>query len=481
MTKPDKTTSFVKFRNVNMLLYKTDNTTGLPILYLQDHKKALWNKFHKKYPNGMQCTTFMTRLEGSRFVYKENLSGLCSTCNELGYKVFEKIELLIDAQIKNNGLKCKDFAANLKVSPTGAALHSPCISHCLQQAFNSCHLDHPKICENCDELFTLFKNLKTNIDSEFHNSLTKYQSQLIYFMAHHARKTYLNALIKVELARLDANSALLIVDYKMRILPQNAPETKSEFFGKRGWTLHSVLIYTKNTEINNLDIQAFDHWSNDTKQDACNEWYISNYTDNSNAILETITGIRNLHEWSWPDDEAEIGYDSSVFRLVDRYQPVLNRLSKPGTDAFFIYMRFFFWLQLQKTSIVMLALRVFFYRISLNVKNNSNDDLETINLTDTAEIEVFVAGWCRKEKHKRKSIKRLPPQVKSLLETMFHTGTATPRNKMLATEMQQELLISSQEGEIGEADVPKVSTISNWISGFSRTWKRAMAECSLDE
>ena len=88
-----------------MSSYKTDESSGLPILYLQDHKKALWNKFHEEYPNGMQRTTFMTRLEGGRFVYKENLGGLCTTCNELGYEVFEELELFIDTRIKSIELK----------------------------------------------------------------------------------------------------------------------------------------------------------------------------------------------------------------------------------------------------------------------------------------------------------------------------------------------------------------------------------------
>ena len=73
------------------------------------------------------------------------------------------------------------------------------------------------------------------------------------------------------------------------------------------------------------------------------------------------------------------------------------------------------------------------------------------------------------------------PQVKSLLETMFHTGTASSRNKMSATEMQQELLRHSQEGEINEVDILEVSTISNQIRGFSRAQKKAMAERSLEE
>ncbi|CAG8777053.1 13380_t:CDS:2, partial [Cetraspora pellucida] len=74
---------FTTKENVNMSLYKTDESTGLPILYLQDHKKALWNKFHKEYPNG----------------------GLCTTCNELGYEVFEELESLINTRIKNTELK----------------------------------------------------------------------------------------------------------------------------------------------------------------------------------------------------------------------------------------------------------------------------------------------------------------------------------------------------------------------------------------
>ncbi|RIB23577.1 hypothetical protein C2G38_2170852 [Gigaspora rosea] len=126
------------------------------------------------------------------------------------------------------------------------------------------------------------------------------------------------------------------------------------------------------------------------------------------------------------------------------------------------------------------------------VNEDRSDNLETIDLTNTAEIKTytesdgyqkFVAGWCLKKKQKRSraSVKRLTPQVKGLLETIFHTGTASPRNKMSVIEMQQELLSQSQEGEINETDIPEVSTISNWIGGFARAWKRAMAERSLEE
>jgi hypothetical protein len=82
-----------------MSSYKTDNASGLPVLYLQDHKQALWNQFHEKYPNGMQRTSFMARLDGKRFVYKEDLDGLCLECNECGYQIFANIEEKIKMNI----------------------------------------------------------------------------------------------------------------------------------------------------------------------------------------------------------------------------------------------------------------------------------------------------------------------------------------------------------------------------------------------
>ncbi len=90
---------------VNMSSYKSDASTGLPVVYLQDHKKALWSHFHEQYPNGMKRTSFMTRLQGGRYVYKDNLRGLCSECNECGYEVFGNIRTLITAHIENETLR----------------------------------------------------------------------------------------------------------------------------------------------------------------------------------------------------------------------------------------------------------------------------------------------------------------------------------------------------------------------------------------
>lgn len=78
-------------------------------------------------------------------------------------------------------------------------------------------------------------------------------------MSHHVRKIYLNAQLPAILLQLDSDEALIIVDYKMRINPKKAREMKDEWFDKRGWTLHSILLYTKDQNTNNHNINAFDH------------------------------------------------------------------------------------------------------------------------------------------------------------------------------------------------------------------------------
>ena len=88
-----------------MSSHKTDSKTGLPVYYLQDHKSAFWQKYSELYPDGMHRTTFMTRLESGQFLYRDNLRGLCSVCNEYSYEVFLEITKLIENHISNSIVK----------------------------------------------------------------------------------------------------------------------------------------------------------------------------------------------------------------------------------------------------------------------------------------------------------------------------------------------------------------------------------------
>ena len=98
---------FANKSNVNMSSYKTDNESGLPVLYLQDCKQSLWKKFHEQYPDGMKHISFMTLLKRVSFQYKEDLEGLCMTCNECGYLVFAEIEKIIEMYIMDPGVRVR--------------------------------------------------------------------------------------------------------------------------------------------------------------------------------------------------------------------------------------------------------------------------------------------------------------------------------------------------------------------------------------
>jgi len=91
--------------NVNMSSYKVDEKTGLPILYLKENKISLWNKYLELYPNGIKRSTFMARLQNGQFKYREDLGGLCATCNEYGYNVFSNIQELVRTKIRSNDQK----------------------------------------------------------------------------------------------------------------------------------------------------------------------------------------------------------------------------------------------------------------------------------------------------------------------------------------------------------------------------------------
>ncbi|CAG8520824.1 4718_t:CDS:2 [Scutellospora calospora] len=53
----------------------------------------------------MRRTAFMTRLEGKRFLFHDDLGRLCASCNYCGYEVISNINILISTHIDNDILK----------------------------------------------------------------------------------------------------------------------------------------------------------------------------------------------------------------------------------------------------------------------------------------------------------------------------------------------------------------------------------------
>ncbi|CAB5207494.1 unnamed protein product [Rhizophagus irregularis] len=575
---------------------------------MRDQKIKLWKKFEETFPNGMKKTSFMGRLANcSNIKYRDDMGGLCLTCNEYGYTPFESLtaiarntflqkEQLDNVLRKIDDLKRhlrRDYERELVVNADGTTIHNPCISHCLPYAFGKCSEKHTSRCSECDKFFEFFEFMHLHIMEDQVASLNEIKEHLQYFLAHTTRKIYLNAQFKATLASLDENGALFIVDYKMRILPRSARETKAEFFGKRGWTLHTILVFTKKKDCKELDVRAYDHWSTDTKQDAWftassfeavfeiikhkpkwirvisdngahyhsselmaivahwNEWYqievrdwqflepgeakttidshhaaishsikryirigydirdgediveaakhlagtslanlepnrsqfepedekiynISKKEQNSKPNVKTIKGISNLFYWKWPISGEMTGYVCA--RSLPHFGPWNNfspaAITKLCTKPIIRpHPKISEQTEPELTWTIPL--------IPEFMDNNNNGDGE---LEDVSSVDMnfqFPMGWVLKSNQKvggKGKGKRMTKQVKELLKSFFLNGNLNQKDKMSAKDMYNELLTFVESGELKAEDVPKITTIQNWISAYARTFKEQATE-----
>ncbi|CAB5318217.1 unnamed protein product [Rhizophagus irregularis] len=121
----------------------------------------------------------------------------------------------------------------------------------------------------------------------------------------------------------------------------------------------------------------------------------------------------------------------------------------------------------------------------VNTKQVEEEQIEDMDIDPISKSAiVFGCGWALSENLKvnqKVPTKRITEHVKGLLTIMFHSGTANPRLKMNANEMHEELLKRVTDNEISKDDVPKVSTIANWITSTSRSFKKTMALRLLEE
>ena len=67
------------------------------------------------------------------------------------------------------------------------------------------------------------------------------------------------------------------------------------------------------------------------------------------------------------------------------------------------------------------------------------------------------------------------------MEMIFLNGNIDKRNKMSAPEMYDNLMERALQGEIEKEDIPKTSTIQNWIANYTRTFKASASLRALEE
>ncbi|RIB00827.1 hypothetical protein C2G38_2232810, partial [Gigaspora rosea] len=375
--------------------------------------------------------------------------------------------------------------------------------------------------------FNLFAQIQEHIPSDLHNELSELKEYLLYYLAHQTRKVYLNAQLNAQLGELNETGALIIVDYKMKILPKSARETKQDFFGKKGWTLHSILIYTRlynNTtlqpewvvfisdngphyhnadlmlimgrwkewynillenglfmKLQNLSIKNLINdllyityntsWRFNIAQGSDIELAIEGIRGTSVAHLEpecskgkkqvnTLLGNSNWFSWEWPWDDNNTGYVRA--RAIPNIEIHPDHLT---VDQ----------LKTQLTN----------RGVSYNNESTKQDLISLLNNKLSQELELQkteLSAEALNSNEERGGGKRISKHVITYLEGYFLAGNINKSDRYTAEEMHTELLELVKTGNLEESDVPKVSTIQNWIGRYATQHKQKIAlvsQCSI--
>lgn len=265
------------------------------VRYLLGTKSALYEAYAKycaqKVRRAVSKSFFMQRVHYSAFSVQKAQGGLCYVCSDNGYQVIEDLLKLandsgrkIDASIVNKvkcwishvrgaiAETCRELKCDLAGKGAIVVPEDNCLTHDWKHAFR-CGDEVPTFeCDDCDAPLALLDAL-----SEYVNSLGQFDGRkkllstavgrLITFMGHLMRHQTSRARFEAKLAALDENHAIIIVDFKNKILSKKANERTVDYYAKRGWSYHCLaVIYVEDGE---RKIQYHDCWSSDSVQD----WY----------------------------------------------------------------------------------------------------------------------------------------------------------------------------------------------------------------
>ncbi|RHZ78587.1 hypothetical protein Glove_159g30 [Diversispora epigaea] len=500
-----------------------------------NNKETLWHKFEATYPDGIKRTYFMARLTNGRYKYRQDLGSLCNICNEYSYETFDilisllhlniewelQCTLINELEILRHHLK-RGFENELTINIDGTISHVDTINHCISYAFGECNQEHHTRCNKCDQLFILFEKIIDILPENLHSIIKELQNKLFYFLAHQVRKVYLNNQFKAKLLELDNNGAVLVCDYKMRILPKSTRETKEQFFGKHPKPKWIRIFSDNGGHYHNSElITIIANW---------NEWYgieicgwhffepgeakssvdshhaqiahaikryirvgynlgdgkkietaIKNISGTSVAYLEpkrdhisvkTLPGITKLFYFEWPINGSHAG------NILARELPNVGE-----------------WKRYTPSDILKLTeepLHKPTPEVSEYTRSNSEWNYPLVRIQgieeikniktyaiDTNEKFPLEIGWALKSNYKygqRGKGKRITKKVRTYLEGFFLAGNMNKTDRMSAKDMLNELKKIAEEGEIQSEEIPEIKTIEGWITRYSASLRKESAE-----
>jgi len=125
---------------------------------------------------------------------------------------------------------------------------------------------------------------------------------------------------------------------------------------------------------------------------------------------------------------------------------------------------------------------------SFTMLGSLNTEIIDIGLENSNQFSAHMldftlsSGWALKEKQKfgkKGGGKRMSKNVISYLEAYFLAGDVNKSEKYTAQEMHNELKELVEEGILEAEEIPKVPTISNWISRYAQARRKVKAQQAL--
>lgn len=145
---------------------------------------------------------------------------------------------------------------------------------------------HQGPCKDCDESFKVFSDLFDLIHTtqslphvssderlreqyhELEEELKQCQVYFIHWRSRIVRKSVESKFSREQVQNLKEDEAIVVSDFKMKILDQRLKETKQQFFGKRGTACLGFMVMTNQEQIEGfVDVRFYLFFSDDTTQD----------------------------------------------------------------------------------------------------------------------------------------------------------------------------------------------------------------------
>jgi len=125
---------------------------------------------------------------------------------------------------------------------------------CRDYCFENCKSDHPNICTDFQNFYSVLKEIKKAIscvsNTEKKASFEKEMSSVCEnhreYMAHLVRTKHQGDYYKYVTNNLKPGEVIVIIDYKMKLeLGQRLRENQREWYGKRGISIHGFYVMAK--------------------------------------------------------------------------------------------------------------------------------------------------------------------------------------------------------------------------------------------